>query len=211
MMKWFRILLVCCVLAPLAGCGYNAIQSSDEDINAAWSEVLNQYQRRADLVPNLAASVKGYASHEARVLTEVASARARVGSVQMTPEMAKDPAALAAFDQRQGELSGALSRLMVVSERYPELKANEAFRDLQTQLEGTENRIAVARGRYIKTVQHYNVQIRQFPGVVIAKIFGYQPRPNFSVANEAAVSTAPALDFSAQSQSQPAKANAAGE
>ncbi|MBN3787048.1 LemA family protein [Burkholderia sp. Ac-20353] len=206
-MKWLRILLVCCVLAPLAGCGYNAIQSSDEDVNAAWSEVLNQYQRRADLVPNLAATVKGYATHEERVLTEVAAARARVGSVQMTPEMAKDPDALAAFDRRQGELSGALSRLMVVSEQYPQLKADTAFRDLQVQLEGTENRIAVARGRYIKTVQNYNVQIRQFPGVLIAKVFGYQPRANFSVANEAAVSTAPAIDFSAPAPAQ--KPNAA--
>ncbi|NIE69096.1 LemA family protein [Burkholderia sp. Ax-1719] len=200
-MKWLRIVLACLMglaLASLSGCGYNAIQSSDEDVNAAWSEVLNQYQRRADLVPNLAATVKGYAAHESSVLTQVAQARASVGSVQMTPELAKDPNALAAFDARQGQLTSALSRLMVVSESYPQLKADGAFRDLQVQLEGTENRIAVARGRYIRTVQDYNVQIRQFPGVLIARAFGYQPRPNFSVANEAAISKAPTLDFSAQ-------------
>ncbi|WP_322044154.1 LemA family protein [Paraburkholderia sp. J67] len=193
-MKWLRIVLPCLILALLAGCGYNAIQSSDEDVNAAWSEVLNQYQRRADLVPNLAAAVKAYAAHESNVLTQVTEARARVGSVQMTPEMAKDPNALAAFDARQGELTNALSRLMVVSENYPQLKADGLFKDLEVQLEGTENRIAVARGRYIRTVQQYNVQIRQFPGVLIAKTFGYQPRPNFAVANEAEISKAPALD-----------------
>ncbi|MBN3858369.1 MULTISPECIES: LemA family protein [unclassified Paraburkholderia] len=197
-MKWLRIVLACLIFAPLTGCGYNAIQSSDEDVNAAWSEVLNQYQRRADLVPNLAAAVKGYAAHEASVLTQVTEARARVGSVQMTPEMAKDPNALAAFDARQGELTSALSRLMVVSESYPQLKADGVFRDLQVQLEGTENRIAVARGRYIRTVQQYNVQIRQFPGVLVAKAFGYQPRPNFSVTDEAAISKAPTLDFTPQ-------------
>jgi LemA protein len=200
-MKWLRIVLACLIglaLAPLSGCGYNAIQSSDEDVNAAWSEVLNQYQRRADLVPNLAASVKGYAAHESSVLTQVTEARARVGSVQMTPEMAKDPNALAAFDARQGELTSALSRLMVVSESYPQLKADGVFRDLLVQLEGTENRIAVARGRYIRAVQLYNVQIRQFPGVLIAKAFGYQPRPNFSVTNEAAISKPPTLDFTPQ-------------
>lgn len=195
-MKWLRILLACLILAPLAGCGYNAIQSSDEDVNAAWSEVLNQYQRRADLVPNLAAAVKGYAAHEQAVLTQVAQARASVGSVQMTPEMAKDPNALAAFDARQGDLTNALSRLMVVSENYPQLKADKLFQDLQVQLEGTENRITVARGRYIHAVQQYNVQIRQFPGVIVARTLGYQPRPNFSVANEAAISSAPKLDFS---------------
>ncbi|WP_321846999.1 LemA family protein [Paraburkholderia bannensis] len=197
-MKWLRIVLACLILAPLAGCGYNAIQSSDEDVNAAWSEVLNQYQRRADLVPNLAATVKGYAAHESSVLTQVTEARARVGSVQMTPEMAKDPNALAAFDARQGELTNALGRLLVVSENYPQLKADGAFRDLQVQLEGTENRIAVARGRYIRTVQQYNVQIRQFPGVLVARAFGYKPRPNFSVTDEAAISKPPTLDFAPQ-------------
>ncbi|WP_322095536.1 LemA family protein [Paraburkholderia bannensis] len=197
-MKWLRIVLACLILAPLARCGYNAIQSSDEDVNAAWSEVLNQYQRRADLVPNLAATVQGYAAHELSVLTQVTEARARVGSVQMTPEMAKDPHALAAFDARQGELTNALGRLLVVSENYPQLKADGAFRDLQVQLEGTENRIAVARGRYIRTVQQYNVQIRQFPGVLVARAFGYTPRPNFSVTDEAAISKPPTLDFTPQ-------------
>ncbi|WP_321884769.1 LemA family protein [Paraburkholderia bannensis] len=193
-MKWLRIVLPCLILALLASCGYNAIQSSNEEVNAAWSEVLNQYQRRADLVPNLAAAVKAYAAHESNVLKQVSEARARVGSVQMTPEMAKDPNALAAFDARQGVLMNALSRLMVVSENYPQLKADGLFKDLQVQLEGTENRIAVARGRYIRTVQQYNVQIRQFPGVLIAKTFGYQPRPNFAVSSEAEISKAPALD-----------------
>ncbi|KML19827.1 MULTISPECIES: LemA family protein [Burkholderia] len=195
-MKWLGILAFFLIVAMTGGCSYNAIQTSDEDVNAAWSEVLNEYQRRADLVPNLAAAVKGYAAHEEKVLVDVSEARARIGSIQMTPEMAKDPAALAAFDQRQGELSGALSRLMVVSERYPELKADRLFQNLQVQLEGSENRIAVARGRYIRTVQAYNVQIRKFPGVLMAKAFDYQPRPNFSVANEAAISKAPVIDFS---------------
>ncbi|OJA64495.1 hypothetical protein BGV68_01425 [Burkholderia ubonensis] len=197
-MKWLCLVALGLIVALLGGCSYNAIQTSDENINAAWSEVLNEYQRRADLVPNLAAAVKGYASHEENVLVEVAQARARVGSIQMTPDMAKDPAALAAFDQHQGELSAALSRLMVVSEKYPELKADTLFQNLQVQLEGSENRIAVARGRYIKTVQDYNVQIRKLPGVLVAKAFGYQPRPNFSVANEAAISKAPVVDFSSR-------------
>lgn len=196
-MTWFRVSIISVLFVLLSACGYNGIQSSDEDINAAWSEVLNQYQRRADLVPNLAATVKGYASHEEKVLIEVTEARARVGSVQVTPEMAKDPAALKAFDERQGELSGALSRLMVVSERYPDLKADKLFHDMHVQLEGTENRITVARGRYIRAVQTYNTQIRQFPGAIIARVFGYQPRPNFSVQNEAAISTAPIVDFGA--------------
>ncbi|KML60487.1 LemA [Burkholderia cepacia] len=200
-MKSLWILVLGSVVVLLGGCSYNAIQSTDEAVDAAWSEVLNQYQRRADLVPNLAAAVKGYASHEERVLLEVTDARARVGGIQITPEMAKEPAALAAFDRRQGELSGALSRLMMVSERYPDLKADKVFRDLQVQLEGNENRIAVARGRYIRTVQAYNVQIRKFPGVLIAKAFDYQPRPNFSVANEAAISKAPVIDFTSNASS----------
>ncbi|QVN23840.1 LemA family protein [Burkholderia pyrrocinia] len=196
-MKWLRLFFALCIVLPFAGCGYNAIQTSDEDVNAAWSEVLNQYQRRADLVPNLVAAVKGYASHEERVLTEVSEARARVGSIQLTPELAKDSGALAAFDKQQGGLSNALSRLMVVAEKYPDLKASTQFRDLSVELEGTENRIAVARGRYIRTVQNYNLTVRRFPGVIVAKIFGYETRPNFSVANESSISAAPKVDFSA--------------
>jgi LemA protein len=157
--------------------------------------VLNQYQRRADLVPNLVNTVKGYAQHEERVLTEVTNARAKVGSVQMTPELANDPAALAKFQAAQGELSGALSRLMVVTENYPNLKANEVFQNLQVQLEGTENRIAVARNRYVAAVQSYNTLIRTFPNNLTAKVMGYQVKPNFSVENEKAISTAPTVDF----------------
>ncbi|WP_198155347.1 LemA family protein [Candidatus Burkholderia verschuerenii] len=200
-MKWYRRLAVLCLLITLSGCGYNAIQTSDENVDAAWLEVLNQYQRRADLVPNLAAAVNRFAQHESTVLTEVSSARARVGSVQMTPEMAKDPAALAAFDQRQGGLSSALGRLMIVSERYPELKADSLFRDLSVQLEGTENRITVARHRYIEAVKMYNLSIRRFPGVLVAKAFGYVPRPNFSVADAASISNAPKLEFPMQAPS----------
>lgn len=179
----------------LSGCGYNAIQREDEGVKAAWSEVLNQYQRRADLVPNLVNTVKGYAQHEERVLTEVTNARARVGSTQITPELANDPAALAKFQAAQGQLTGALSRLMVVSENYPQLKADGSFRDLQAQLEGTENRITVARNRYVQAVQSYNVLIRSFPNNLTAKVMGYQVKPNFSVENEKAISTAPTVDF----------------
>ncbi|MCE5233085.1 MAG: LemA family protein [Mizugakiibacter sp.] len=202
-MRIARPLLLVVLVALLSGCGYNAIQRADEQVKAAWSEVLNQYQRRADLVPNLVATVKGYASHEERVLTEVTNARAKVGSIQMTPELANDPRALAAFQQAQGELSSALTRLMAVSENYPNLKADGLFQNLQAQLEGTENRIAVARNRYVKAVQDYNALIRQFPTVITAKVFGYQVKPNFTVENEKAISTAPTVDFS---QPQPAPA-----
>lgn len=179
----------------LSGCGYNAIQAADEQVTAAWSEVLNQYQRRADLVPNLVNSVKGYAAHEEAVFTEVTNARARVGSVQLSPEELSDPAQLQRFQQAQGELSSALSRLLVVAENYPQLKADGLFRDLLTQLEGTENRITTARGRYVQAVQAYNVLVRQFPGVLTAKVFGYAPKANFSVDNEAEISRAPSVDF----------------
>ncbi|KJV25440.1 LemA family protein [Luteibacter yeojuensis] len=179
----------------LSGCGYNAIQREDEAVKAAWSEVLNQYQRRADLVPNLVNTVKGYAQHEERVLTEVTNARAKVGQVQITPETANDPQALANFQAAQGQLTGALSRLMVVSENYPQLKADGSFRDLQAQLEGTENRITVARKRYVDAVQSYNTLIRSFPNNLTAKVMGYQVKPNFSVENEKAISTAPTVDF----------------
>ncbi|MDR3419489.1 MAG: LemA family protein [Nevskia sp.] len=173
------------------------MQRQDEQVKAAWSEVLNQYQRRADLVPNLVNTVKGYAAQEERVLTEVTNARAKVGSIQATPELINDPQAFAKFQQAQGELTGALSRLLVVSENYPQLKSDAAFRDLQAQLEGTENRITVARNRYIQAVQDYNVTVRSFPSNLTAKAFGYQIKPNFTVDNEKALAEPPKVDFSA--------------
>ena len=179
----------------LSGCGYNTLQSGDEQIKAAWSEVLNQYQRRADLVPNLVATVQGFANQEKEVLTRVTEARARVGSIQATPELVDNPEAFARFQQAQGELTGALSRLLVVAENYPQLKSDANFRDLQAQLEGTENRIAVARNRYIKAVQQFNTTVRQFPSNLTAMAFGFKPKPNFSVENERAISTAPKVDF----------------
>jgi LemA protein len=194
-MKLLRNLVLLLLTFSVAGCGYNAIQRQDEAVKNAWSEVLNQYQRRSDLVPNLVNTVKGYAQHEEKVFTEVTNARAKVGSVQITPELANDPAALAKFQAAQGELGNALSRLMVVSENYPNLKADGLFQNLQAQLEGTENRITVARSRYISSVQDYNSMIRTFPNNLTAKMFGYQVKPNFSVANEQAISTAPTVDF----------------
>jgi LemA protein len=192
----------------LSGCGYNAMQSQDEQIKSAWSEVLNQYQRRADLIPNLVNTVKGYAAQESAVLLGVTEARAKVGSIQATPELVNDPAAFAKFQAAQGELSSALSRLLVVSENYPQLKSDQNFRDLQAQLEGTENRITVARNRYIQAVQNYNVTVRSFPGNLTAMIFGYKPKPNFAVENEAVISKPPAVDFSAPAPA-PAAAPAA--
>ena len=179
----------------LSGCGYNQFQSLDEQTKSAWSEVLNQYQRRADLVPNIVATVKGEAAFEQDTLTKVVEARAKATSIQVTPETLNDPAAFAKFQAAQGELGSALSRLMVVSERYPDLKANQGFRDLRVQLEGTENRITVARNRYIQTVQEYNVLARSFPNNLTAMVFGYKVKPNFSVANEAQISTPPVVDF----------------
>jgi LemA protein len=173
----------------LPGCGYNTIQSADEQVKAAWSEVLNQYQRRADLVPNLVETVKAFAKQEMDVLTRVTEARARVGSIQATPELVDNPEAFQRFQQAQGELTSALSRLLVVAENYPH------FRDLQAQLEGTENRIAVARNRYIKGVEQYNVTVRQFPTNLTAMAFGYKPKPNFTVENEREISKAPKVDF----------------
>jgi LemA protein len=181
----------------LSGCGYNTLQQQDEQIKASWSEVVNQYQRRADLVPNLVNVVKGYAGHERDVLTQVTEARARVGSVQATPELLNDPQAFQRFQAAQGELSGALSRLMAVAENYPRLKADTLFRDLQAQLEGTENRITVARNRYIQAVQNYNVTVRSFPTNLTAKMFGLDVKPNFTVENERGISTAPKVDFGA--------------
>ncbi len=179
----------------LGGCGYNDFQRQDEGVTAAWSEVLNQYQRRAELVPNIVASVKGEANFEQETLTKVIEARAKATSIQVTPELANNPEALKKFQAAQGELSGALSRLLVVSENYPNLKANQGFKDLRVQLEGTENRIAIARKRYIDTVRSYNVLVREFPTNLTAMMFSYQPKANFSVENEKAISTAPTVDF----------------
>ncbi len=181
--------------APLTGCGYNDFQRLDEQANAAWSEVLNQYQRRADLIPNIVATVKGEASFEQDTLTRVVEARAKATSVQVTPETLNDPAAMQKFQAAQGELTGALSRLMVVVEQYPNLKANQAFSDLRVQLEGTENRINVARNRYIQSVQAYNVLSRSFPSNLTAMVMGYAPKANFQVQNEAAISAPPVVDF----------------
>src|SRR5476651_1189169 len=190
-----RALWIILLASLLSGCGYNTFQSTDEQIKASWAEVLNQYQRRADLIPNLVNTVKGFAAQEQTVLLGVTEARARVGSIQATPELINDPEAFAKFQAAQGQLTSALSRLMVVVENYPQLKSDQNFRDLQAQLEGTENRITVARNRYIQAVQDYNVTVRQFPGNLTAMIFGYKPKPNFAVANEAEISKPPTVDF----------------
>jgi LemA protein len=197
---FLRLVVAGLLALMLSGCGYNQIQTKDEAVKAGWSEVLNQYKRRADLIPNLVNTVKGYASHEERVLTEVTEARAKVGQINVN---ANDAASLAQFQQAQGELSSALSRLMVVTENYPNLKADQSFLGLQTQLEGTENRITVARGRYIGLVQDYNTYIRQFPVNLTAKVFGYQPKPNFTVENEAQIQDAPNVDFNQSTPAQP--------
>ncbi len=189
-----RVILLVLLSMLLSGCGYNRIQSKDEAVKAGWSEVLNQYKRRADLIPNLVNTVKGYAAHEQQVLTAVTQARAKVGQVDVN---ADDAASLAQFQAAQGELSSALSRLLVVSENYPQLKADASFLNLQTQLEGTENRITVARGRYIQLVQDYNTYIRSFPQNLVAMVFGYKPKPNFTVENEAQIQDAPSVDFAA--------------
>ena len=194
MRNWLLSIILLLSL-PLSGCGYNTLQSTDEQIKASWSEVLNQYQRRADLVPNLVNVVKGYAAHEKAVLTQVTEARAKVSSIQATPELINDEQAFARFQQAQAQMSSALSRLLAVSENYPQLKADGVFRDLQAQLEGTENRITVARNRYIKAVQDYNVTVRSFPGNLTAMLFGFKTKPNFSVENEKEISNAPKVDF----------------
>ena len=196
------VLLLACGL--LSGCGYNQIQTKDEAVKAAWSEVINQYQRRADLVPNLVATVKGYAAHEKQVFREVTEARAKVGQVTVN---ADDAASLAKYQAAQGELSSALTRLMAVSENYPNLKADGLFQNLQAQLEGTENRVTVARNRYVKAVQDYNSYIRGFPVNLTARVFGYKVKPNFTVENEAAISVAPKVDFGTPSA--PASASSA--
>ena len=192
MKRW--ILILAAVLA-LTGCGYNDFQRLDEASKSAWSEVLNQYQRRADLIPNIVNTVKGEANFEQETLTRVIEARARATSMQVTPETLENPETFAKFQQAQGELSSALSRLMVTVERYPELKANQGFRDLRVQLEGTENRITVERNRYIQTVQEYNVLARSFPTNITAMVFNYDPKPVFTVQNEAQISTPPQVDF----------------
>ena len=190
---WAALLIL--IAAGLSGCGYNDIQRSDEQVKSAWSEVLNQYQRRADLIPNLVNTVKGFAAQEQQVLTQVTEARSRVGSIQATPELLNDPAAFRKFQEAQASMSSALSRLLVVAENYPQLKSDANFRDLQAQLEGTENRIAVARNRYIKSVQEYNVLIRQFPVNLTAMMFSYQTKPNFAVEDEKAIAKPPTVDF----------------
>jgi LemA protein len=195
-MRAIRWMMLALLLPLLAGCGYNRIQTQDEAVKAQWAEVLNQYQRRADLIPNLVATVRGYATHEEKVLVEVTNARAHVGNAGITAEQAADPAKLAQFQAAQGELSAALGRLLVVTENYPDLKANQNFLELQSQLEGTENRITVARNRYIAAVQEYNVLIRQFPVNLTAMMFGYKQKPTFTVENEAQISTPPTVDFS---------------
>src|ERR1700690_2601861 len=194
-----RLWTVLAALATLSltNCGYNAIQTNDEQVKSAWSEVLNQYQRRADLVPNLVNTVKGFAAQEQQVFIQVTEARAKVGSIQATPELINDPAAFPKFQQAQAGLSSALSRLLVVSENYPQLKSDANFRDLQAQLEGTENRITVARNRYIRAVEDYNVLIRSFPSNLTAMLFKYQLKQNFSVENEAQISHPPTVDYGA--------------
>ena len=194
-MMLMRIIVLGALLSLLSACGYNRLQQTDEQINADWSEVLNQYQRRADLVPNLVSVVKGAVQSEKEILDSVVSARAKVGSIQATPELINDPQAFSQWQAAQGELSSALSKLMVVVEKYPELKSIAGFTDLQAQLEGTENRITVARNRYIESVKNYNLIVRQFPSNLTAKMFGYVTKQNFSVQNEPAIAVPPMVEF----------------
>ena len=194
-MRLKLLALLALVASLLSGCGYNQIQTNDEQVNAAWSEVLNQYKRRADLIPNLVQIVQGYAAHEKEVLTKVTEARSQVAGIKATPELINDPQAFAQFQAAQSQLSGALSRLLLVVENYPNLKADASFRDLQAQVEGTENRITVARNRYIKTVQEYNTTVRVFPSNMTAMLFGYKTKVNFAVEDEKAISTPPVIQF----------------
>lgn len=193
--KLAAVILTASIMATLPGCGYNTMQIQDEQVNASWSEVLNQYQRRSDLVPNLVNVVKGYAKHEANVLEQVTQARASVAGIKATPELVNDPVAFKKFIDAQNQLQGSLSRLMMVTENYPDLKANVNFQELSASIEGTENRIGVARGRYIESIQAYNSNVRQFPTNLTAKMFGMQPKANFSVSDEASIATAPKVDF----------------
>ena len=210
MRKLLTILMAALALS-LTGCGYNTFQTTDEQIKASWAEVVNQYQRRADLIPNLVNTVKGEAKFEQDTLTKVIEARSKATSIQATPELVNDPAAFQKFQQAQGELTGALSRLMAVSENYPNLRANQGFRDLQAQLEGTENRITVARNRYIKSVQDYNVTVRSFPSNLTAMVFGYKDKPNFSVENEKEISRPPSVSFDAVPAAPKGAASGAGK
>jgi LemA protein len=209
-MRKMWITAVAVLTVGLSGCGYNSIQLHDEQVKAAWSEVINQYQRRADLVPNLVNTVKGYAAQEQAVLIGVTEARAKVGTIQATPELVNDPEAFKKFQAAQGELSQALKSLIAVSENYPDLKSNQNFRDLQAQLEGTENRIAVARNRYIAAVQDYNVTVRSFPANLTAMAFHYPEKANFTVDNEAAISKPPTVDF-APAPANPAQGSGPGK
>jgi len=195
MKRFFAIAALLAATLGLSGCGYNTLQQTDESIKAAWSEVLNQYQRRADLVPNLVATVKGFAAQEQQVLLGVTNARAKVGSIQATPELVNDPQAFQRFAGAQGELTGALSRLIAIAENYPQLKSDANFRDLQAQLEGTENRIAVARQRYIRAVQEYNVTVRSFPSNLTAMLFGFKEKAQFAVENEKEIAKPPKVEF----------------
>ena len=201
-----RTLWMVLLATLLSGCGYNTFQTTDEQIKASWAEVLNQYQRRSDLIPNLVNTVKGFAAQEQAVLLGVTEARAKVGTIQATPELINDPQAFAKFQATQGELTSALSRLMVIVENYPQLKSDANFRDLQAQLEGTENRITVARNRYIKAVQEYNIAVRQFPSNLTAMLFGYSVKPSFTVENEKEISQAPKVSFDAQKTVTPSTA-----
>ncbi|HEY9097607.1 MAG TPA: LemA family protein [Thiobacillus sp.] len=194
-LRAFKLVMLGSLVMALSGCGYNTFQSTDEEIKATWAEVLNQYQRRADLVPNLVNVVKGYAAHEKDVFISVTEARARVGAIQATPELVNDEVAFQKFIAAQGELTGAISRLLLVAENYPQLKADGLFRDLQAQLEGTENRITVARNRYIGAVKTYNIAVRSFPSNLTAMLFGYTIKPSFTVENEQAIATPPKVDF----------------
>ena len=194
-MKSRLVVFLLFITTLLSGCGYNQVQTNDEAVNAAWSEVLNQYKRRADLIPNLVSIVQGYAAHEKEVLIKVTEARASVAGIKATPELINDEAAFAKFQKAQADLGGALSRLLVVSENYPQLKADANFRDLQAQVEGTENRITVARNRFIKAVQDYNVSVRTFPNNLTAMVMGWKPKANFTVEDEKAISTAPTIKF----------------
>jgi LemA protein len=195
MTTMLRAFVLAAVALLLGGCGYNQLQEQDEQVKSAWAEVLNQYQRRADLVPNLVATVKGFAEQEKEILIGVTEARSRVGSIQVSPDMVDDPEAMRKFSQAQGELSGALSRLLLVTENYPQLKSDALFRDLQAQLEGTENRITVARNRFIAAVQAYNVTVRSFPTNLTARMFGHELKPSFTVEDEKAISAPPKVDF----------------
>ena len=210
-MRKILFLFLATATLSLAGCGYNTFQATDEQIKASWAEVLNQYQRRADLIPNLVSTVKGETKFEQDTLTKVVEARAKATSVQATPELVNDPVAFQKFQQAQGQLSGALSRLLVVSENYPNLKANLAFRDLQAQLEGTENRITVARNRYIQSVKDYNVTVRSFPSNLTAMLFGYKEKANFTVENEKEISKPPAVSFDTSATAPAGPASGAGK